>query len=89
MNQRNFMAAMDILDEAQAAKTEAAFVPVIELSAGEERDAEAEIAGFVNRPERTGRVETSSSKTCIGNGAGAGTGKTPFSEAAGFSDTSL
>ncbi|MCE0760925.1 hypothetical protein LWH94_17230 [Marinobacter sp. G11] len=86
--QRNFMAALDMLDEAQEATTEANFVPVVEPRTEEEKDTEAEITAFVNRPDSTGRVEASSS-TRISNDAGAGTGKTPFSEAAGFSSTGL
>ncbi len=88
MKQRNFMVALDMLDDAQESHTEATFVPVVEPSAQEGRDAEAEIAAFVNRPDPTGRVEASSS-TRISNDAGAGTGKAPFSEVAGFSSTGL
>ncbi|EGQ8546251.1 hypothetical protein GOZ70_24195 [Vibrio parahaemolyticus] len=86
--QRNFMAALDMLDEAQEATTETSFMPVVEPTTEEDKDTEAEIAAFVNRPDPTGRVEASSS-TRISNDAGAGTGKTPFSEAAGFSSTGL
>lgn len=88
MTQRNFMAALDMLDEAQEAPTETAFVPVVEPATEGENDAEAEITAFVNRPDPTGRVEASSN-TRISNDAGAGTGSTPFSEAAGFSRTGL
>lgn len=88
MTQRNFMAALDMIDETQVAPTETAFVPVVEPTTEGEKDAEAEITAFVNRPDPTGRVEASSS-TRISNDAGAGTGKTPFSEAAGFSSTGL
>lgn len=88
MKQRNFMVALDMLNEAQDPQTEATFVPVVEPSTEEERDADAEIAAFVNRPDSTGRVEASSS-TRISNDAGAGTGKNPFSEVAGFSNTGL
>lgn len=88
MKERNFMAALDLLDKDQEPHTEADFVPVVEPSTEEEKDTEAEIAAFVNRPDPTGRVEASSS-TRISNDAGAGTGKTPFSEVAGFSSTGL
>ncbi|MBL1377966.1 hypothetical protein [Zobellella iuensis] len=83
MKQRHFMVALDMLDEARESHTEVAFEPVIEPARGEEKDAEAEIAAFVNRPDPTGWVEASSSNR-ISNDAGAGAGKTPFSEAAGF-----
>jgi len=86
--QRNFMAALDMLDEAQEATKEATFVPVVKPKTEGEKVTEAEIAAFVNRPDPTGRVDASSS-TRISNDAGAGTGKTPFSEAAGFSSTGL
>lgn len=88
MKQRNFMVALDMLDDAQEPHTEAPFVPVVEPLTQEDRDAEAEIAAFVNRPDPTGRVEASSSRR-ISSDAGAGTGKTPFSEVAGFSSTGL
>lgn len=88
MTQPNFMAALDMLDEAQEATTETAFVAVVEATTEGEKDTEAEITAFVNRPDPTGRVDASSS-TRISNDAGAGTGKTPFSEAAGFSSTGL
>lgn len=90
MKQRYFMVALDMLDEAKEPHSEAAFVPVAEPLIEEERDAEAEaeIAAFVSRLDPTGRVEASSS-TRMSNDAGAGTGKTPFSEAAGFSNTGL
>lgn len=88
MKERNFMAALDMLDKDQEPCTEADFVPVVEPLAEEEKDTDAEIAAFVNRPDPTGRVDASSS-TRISNDAGAGTGKTPFSEAAGFSSTGL
>jgi len=88
VTQRNFMAALDMLDEAQEAPTETAFVPVVEPMIEGEKDAEAEITAFVNRPDPTGRVEASSSSR-ISNDAAAGTGKTPLSEAAGFSSTGL
>jgi hypothetical protein len=88
MKQRNFMVALDMLDEAQGQQTETTFAPVVEPETEEEKDTEAEIAAFVNRPDPTGRVEASSS-TRISNDAGAGTGQTPFSEAAGFSSTGL
>ncbi|QEM82697.1 hypothetical protein [Halomonas binhaiensis] len=84
MKQRHFMVALDMLDEERKAHTEAVFVPAVELSAEGERNAEAEIAAFVNRPDPTHRVEASRS-TRSSNDAGAGTGRTPFSEAAGFS----
>lgn len=88
MKEHNFMAALDLIDKNQEPRTEADFVPVDEPSAEEEKDTEAEIEAFVNRPDPTGRVEASSS-TRISNDAGAGIGKTPFSEAAGFSNTGL
>lgn len=88
MKERNFMAALDMLDKDQEPRTEADFVPVVEPSTMEEKDTEAEIAAFVNRPDPTGRVEASSSIR-ISNDAGAGTGKTPFSEMVGFSNTGL
>ncbi|WP_041523381.1 hypothetical protein [Gilvimarinus agarilyticus] len=88
MKKRNFMAALDMLDKDQEPRTEAEFVPVVEPSTEEEKDTEAEIAAFVYRPDPTGRVEASSSIR-ISNDAGAGTGKTPFSEVAGFSNTGL
>ncbi|EKA3901064.1 hypothetical protein ACE1SC_002433 [Vibrio cholerae] len=84
MKERNFMAALDMLDKVQEPRTEADFEPSTE----EEKDTDAEIAAFVNRPDPTGRMEASSS-TRISNDAGAGTGKTPFSEVAGFSNTGL
>ncbi|SEA63561.1 hypothetical protein [Marinobacterium iners] len=86
MTQRNFMAALDMPDEARETHTESAFVPVIETSVEEEKDTEAEIAAFVNRPDPTGWVEASSSNR-ISNDEGAG--NTLFSEAAGFSNTVL
>lgn len=88
MKERNFMAALDMLDKAQEPRTEADFVPVVEPSTEEEKDTYAEIAAFVNRPDPTGRVGASSSAR-ISNDAGAGIGKTPFSEVAGFSNTGL
>lgn len=88
MKERNFMAALDMLDKDQEPYTEVDFVPVVEPSTEEEKYTEAEIAAFVNRPDPTGRVEASSS-TRISNDAGTGTGKTPFSEVAGFSNTGL
>lgn len=88
MTQRNFMVALDMLDEAQEAPTETAFVSVVEPTTEGEKDAEAEIAAFVNRPDPTVRVEASSN-TRISDDAGAGTGSTPFSEAAGFSRNGL
>ncbi|MFH4546028.1 hypothetical protein WKW42_03825 [Vibrio alginolyticus] len=88
MKERNFMAALDMLDKDQEPRTEADFVPVVEPLTEEDKDTDAEIAAFVNRPDPTGRVEALSS-TRISNDAGAGTGKTPFSEAAGFSNTGL
>ncbi|EGR3952342.1 hypothetical protein R7R25_21270 [Vibrio sp. 2026] len=88
MKERNFMAALDMLDKDQEPHTEADFVPIAEPSTEEEKDTEAEIAAFVNRPDPTGRVEALSS-TRISNDTGAGTGKTPFSEVAGFSNTGL
>ncbi|MGP5564533.1 MULTISPECIES: hypothetical protein [Halomonadaceae] len=84
MKQRHFMVALDMLDEGREAYTEAAFVPAVELSAEEEKDIEAEIEAFVNRADPTFRGEASSSM-CINNDVGTGSGKTPFSEAAGFS----
>lgn len=86
MKQRHFMVALAMLDERREAYTEAAFVPAVELSAEGERNAEAEITAFVNRPARSGREEAPRS-THTSNDAGTGTGRTPFSEAAGFSDT--
>ncbi|MGP9656979.1 hypothetical protein ACT3S5_02855 [Halomonas sp. AOP31-B1-25] len=88
MKEHNFMAALDMLDKDLEPRTEADFVPVVESSTEEEKDTEAEIAAFVNRPDPTGRVEASSSIR-ISNDAEAGTGKTPFSEVAGFSNTGL
>ena len=88
MKERNFMAALDMLDKDQELRTEADFVPVVEPSTEEEKDTGGEIAAFVNRPDPTGRVEASSSIR-ISNDARAGTGKTPFSEVAGFSNTGL
>ena len=88
MKERNFMAALDMLDKDQEPRTEADFVPVVEPSTEEEKDTEAEIVAFVNRPDPIGRVEASSSIR-ISTDAGAGTGKTPFSEVAGFSNTGL
>lgn len=86
MKQRHFMVALAMLDEGREAYTEAAFVPAVELSAVGERDLEAEIATFVNRPTHSGREEA---QCCMhtSNDVEAGTGRTPFSEAAGFSDT--
>ena len=46
MTQRNFMAALDMLDEAQEAPTETAFVPVVEPMIEGEKDAEAEITAL-------------------------------------------
>lgn len=86
MKQRHFMVALDMLDAEREVHTEAAFVPAVELSAEEEKNAEAEIADFVNRPAHSGREEAPRS-THTSNDVGAGTGRTPFSEAAGFSDT--
>lgn len=86
MKQRHFMVALDMLDEAREASSEAAFVPAVELSAEGERNAEVEIAAFVNRPAHSSRDEAPRS-THTSNDVGAGTGRTPFSEAAGFSDT--
>ncbi|MEQ5858396.1 hypothetical protein NFI08_22300 [Halomonas sp. EF61] len=86
MKQRHFMVALDMLDEAHEAHTEAAVLPAVELSAEGERNAESEIAAFVNRPAHAGREETPRS-TYTSNDVEAGTGRTPFSEAAGFSDT--
>lgn len=88
MKQRHFMVALDMLDKARETHTEVTFEPIIEPERGEEKDAEAEIAAFVNRPDPTGWVEASSSNR-ISNDAGAGAGKTPFSEAAGFSNSCL
>ncbi|WP_251978729.1 hypothetical protein [Salinicola avicenniae] len=86
MKQRHFMVALAMLDERREAYTEAAFVPAVELSADGERNLEAEISAFVNRPAHLGREEAPRS-THTSNDVGAGTGRTPFSEAAGFSDT--
>ena len=86
MKQRHFMVALDMLDEAHEVRTEAAFVPAVQLSAEGERNAEAEITAFVNRPASVGRVEVPRS-THTSSDVGAGTGRTPFSEAAGFSNT--
>lgn len=86
MKQRHFMVALDMLDEGWEAYSEAAFVPAVELSVEGERNDEAEIAAFVNRPAHSGREEAPRS-THTSNDVGAGTGRTPFSEAAGFSDT--
>ncbi|WP_417606154.1 hypothetical protein [Oceanimonas baumannii] len=77
MIQRNFMAALGLLDEAREASAETAFVPVVESLIKEERDAEAEIAAFVNRPDRAALVEASSSSH-ISNEAEAGAGKIRF-----------
>lgn len=88
MKEHNFMAALDMLDKDEEPRTDADFVPIVEPTTEEDKDTEAEIAAFVNRPDLTGRVEASSS-TRISNDAGAGTGKTPFSEVAGFSNTGL
>ncbi|GAA3721786.1 hypothetical protein GCM10022421_32960 [Oceanisphaera sediminis] len=88
MKQRSFMVALDMLDEARESHTEAAFVPVIEASVEEEKDTKAEIAAFVSRPDPTGWVEASNSNR-ISNDAGSGAGKTPFSDAAGFSSIGL
>ena len=86
MKQRHFMVALDMLDEAHEAHTEAAFLPAVELSAEGKRNAESEIAAFVNRPAHAGREETPRSMH-TSNDVEAGTGRTPFSEAAGFFDT--
>ncbi|WOI27325.1 hypothetical protein R1T44_08085 [Cobetia amphilecti] len=86
MKQRHFMVALDMLDEAHEAHTEAAFLPAVELSAEGESNAESEISAFVNRPARSDREEVPCS-THTSTDVGAGTGRTPFSEAAGFSDT--
>ena len=86
MKQRHFMVALDMLDEGREAHTEAAFVPAVELSVEGERNLEAEISAFVNRQAHSGREDTPRS-THTSNDVGAGTGRTPFSEAAGFSDT--
>lgn len=86
MKQRHFMVALDMLDEGREAHNEAAFVPAVVTSAEEECSAEAEIAAFVNRPAHSGR-EGAPRSTHTSNDVGAGTGRTPFSEAAGFSDT--
>ncbi|WP_110651799.1 hypothetical protein [Salinicola peritrichatus] len=86
MKQRHFMVALDMLDEGREAYTEAAFVPAVELSVEGERNFGAEIAAFVNRPAHSGREEAPRS-THTSNDVGAGNGRTPFSEAAGFSDT--
>lgn len=86
MKQRHFMVALDMLDEANEAHTEAAFVPAVELSAEGESNAESEISAFLNRPAHSGR-EGIPRSTHTSNDVGAGTGRTPFSEAAGFSDT--
>ncbi|AEY01637.1 hypothetical protein GU3_09405 [Oceanimonas sp. GK1] len=88
MKEHNFMAALDMIDKDQEPRTEVDFLLVDEPSTEEEKDTEAEIAAFVNRPDPTGRVGASSSAR-ISNDAGAGIGKTPFSEAAGFSNTGL
>lgn len=86
MKQRHFMVALAMLDERREAYTEAAFVPAVELSVEGERNLEAEISAFVNRPAHAGREDTARS-THTSNDVDAGTGRTPFSEAAGFSDT--
>ena len=86
MKQRHFMVALDMLDDGREAYTEAAFVPAVELSLDGERNLGAEIVAFVNRPTHSGREEAPRS-THTSNDVGAGTGRTPFSEAAGFSDT--
>lgn len=86
MKQRHFMVALDMLDDGREAYTEAAFVPAVELSVEGERNLRAEIAAFVNRPAHSNRDEAPRS-THTSNDVGAGTGRTPFSEAAGFSDT--
>ncbi|MBZ5486195.1 hypothetical protein HW452_01475 [Halomonas aquamarina] len=86
MKQRHFMVALDMLDEGREAYTEAAFVPAVQLSVEGERNLGTEIAAFVNRPAHSGREEAPRS-THTSNDVGAGTGRTPFSEAAGFSDT--
>ena len=86
MKQRHFMVALAMLDERREAYTEAAFVPAVELSVEGERNLEAEISAFVNRPAHLGREEaTRSTHTSID--VGAGPGRTPLSEAAGFTDT--
>ncbi|CAM0555208.1 hypothetical protein EHLJMEHL_04799 [Vreelandella titanicae] len=85
MKQRHFMVAMNMLDEPHEARTESAFVPAVQLSAEGERNAESEVTAFVNRPAHSGREEVPRS-THTSNDGGAGTGRTPFSEAAGFSD---
>ncbi|MGP9510654.1 hypothetical protein ACT3R2_16790 [Halomonas sp. AOP43-D1-39] len=86
MKQRHFMVALDLLDEGREDHSEAVLVPAVELSADGERNLEAEISAFVNRPGHSGR-EKASRSTHTSNDVGAGTGRTPFSEAAGFSDT--
>ncbi len=86
MKQRHFMVALDMLDEAHEAYTEAAFVPAVELSADGVRNLEAEISAFVNHPAHSSREDTPRSAHTSDDG-GAGTERTPFSEAAGFFDT--
>lgn len=77
MKERNFMAALDMLDKDQEPRTEADFVPVVEPLTEEEKDTVAEVAAFVNRPDPAGWVEASSSIR-ISNDAGAGTGNPVF-----------
>lgn len=60
MKQPNFMAALDMLNETQEPHTEADFVQVVESLNDEDKDTEAEIAAFVNRPDPTGWLEVSS-----------------------------
>lgn len=80
------MVALDLLDKGREDHSEAVLVPAVELSADGERNLEAEISAFVNRPVHSGREDTPRSKhTSID--VGAGTGRTPFSEVAGFYDT--
>lgn len=86
MKQRHFMVALDLLDEGREDHSEAVLVPAVELSADGERNLEAEISAFVNRPAHSGREEVPRS-THTSNDVRAGTERTPFSEAAGFSDT--
>lgn len=78
MTQRNFMAALDALDAAPAGEG-IQFEPIGDQAL--EVDAEAEVAAFVDRPMRTTESEAPRSHRTYDSDAG--TGRTPFSEAAG------
>lgn len=78
MKQRNFMAALAALD-AEPVGVKIQFEPVGDQTT--EVDAGAEVAAFVNRPVMA--TESEAPRAHRTYDADAGTGRTPFSEAAG------